>query len=147
MIPQELLQSASWSRQTRQHKTIRGPRSSSHRSGTSSAPWSRESSSPVLQVVKEMVEVDQIIHQIQNCRCASGDTTPRTNNPDNSKTMEIPQIQFLDRVVDVPVDEHIDYSCDSISDFQMEVVSKERCARSLMIVSLMRVEPAIVLTR
>ena len=40
--------------------------------------------------------------------------------------MEIPQIQFLDRVVDVPVDEHIDYSCESISDFPMEVVSKEK---------------------
>ena len=40
--------------------------------------------------------------------------------------MEIPQIQFLDRVVDVLVDGHTDYSCDSISDFQMEVVSKEK---------------------
>ena len=62
------------------------------------------------------------------------------------KTVEILPIQFLDRVVDVLVDEHIDDSCDCTSDFQMEVVSKEKCARSLMIVS-MRVEPATVLTR
>ena len=40
------------------------------------------------------------------------------------------------------VDEHRDYSNDSVSDFQMEVVSKEKCARSLMSVA-----PAIVLTR
>ena len=40
--------------------------------------------------------------------------------------MEIPQIQFLDRVLDVLVDGHMDHSCDSISDFQMEVVSKEK---------------------
>ena len=62
--------------------------------------------------------------------------------------MEILQIQFLDRVVDVPVDEHIDDSCYCTSDFQMEVVSKERYVRSLMTVSFkMHVEPAIVLTR
>ena len=42
----------------------------------------------------------------KNCRCDNGGTTPNTNHPDNSKTMEILQIQFLDRVVDVPVDEH-----------------------------------------
>ena len=35
-------------------------------------------------------------------------------------------MQFLDRVVDVPVDGRMDYSCDSILDFQMEVVSKEK---------------------
>ena len=52
------------------------------------------------------------------------------------KTVEALQIQFLDRVVDVLVDEHIDDSCDCISDFQTEVVSKEKCARSLMTVSL-----------
>ena len=46
------------------------------------------------------------------------------------------KLQFLDRVVDVPVDEHIDGSCDCTSDFQMEEVSKERYARSLMTVSL-----------
>ena len=40
--------------------------------------------------------------------------------------MEILQIQFLDRVVDVPVDEHTDYSCDCTSVFQMEAVSKEK---------------------
>ena len=40
--------------------------------------------------------------------------------------MEIPQIQFLDRVVDVPVYEHIDDSCDCVSDFQTEVVRKEK---------------------
>ena len=56
--------------------------------------------------------------------------------PINLKTVEVLQIQFLDRVVDVPVDEHIDDSCDCTSDFQMKVVSKERCARSLMTVSL-----------
>ena len=52
------------------------------------------------------------------------------------KTVEVLQIQFLDRVVDVLVDEHIDDSCDCISDFQTEVLSKEKCARSLMIASL-----------
>ena len=36
----------------------------------------------------------------------------------------------------MPVDEHIDDSCACTSDFQLEVVSKEKCARSLMIVSL-----------
>ena len=34
------------------------------------------------------------------------------------------------------VDEHVDDSCDCTSDFLVEVVSKEKCARSLMIVSL-----------
>ena len=75
-------------------------------------------------------------HRRQNCQCDSGGTTPNTNHPDNLKTVEVLQIQFLDRVVDVPVDEHTDDSCDYISDFQMEVVSKEKCARSLMTVSL-----------
>ena len=42
------------------------------------------------------------------------------------KTVEVLQIQFFDRVVDMPVDGHMDYSCDSIPDFQMEVVSKEK---------------------
>ena len=43
------------------------------------------------------------------------------------KTVEVLlQIQFLDRVVDVLVDGHMGYSCDSISDFQMEVVRKEK---------------------
>ena len=46
--------------------------------------------------------------------------------------MEILQIQFFDQVVDVLVDEHIGDSCDCTSDFQMEVVSKERYARSLL---------------
>ena len=32
----------------------------------------------------------------------------------------------------MPVDEHIDDSCDCTSAFQMEVVSKEKCARSLI---------------
>ena len=45
-------------------------------------------------------------------------------------------MQFFDRVLDVPVDEHTDDSCDCTSDFQMEVVSKERYARSKMTVSL-----------
>ena len=34
------------------------------------------------------------------------------------------------------VDEHIDDSCDCISDLQTEVVSKEKCAKSLMTASL-----------
>ena len=64
------------------------------------------------------------------------------------KTMEILQIQFLDRVVDVPVDEHIDGSCDCTSDFQMEVVSKEKVGEIIDdSEAYMRVEPAIVLTR
>ena len=36
----------------------------------------------------------------------------------------------------MPVDKHIDDSCDCTSDFQMEVVSKEKCEKSLMTVSL-----------
>ena len=64
----------------------------------------------VFQVVEEMVEVNQIIlpepyHRRQNCRCDSDGTTPSTNHPDNlKKTMEILQMQLLDRVVDVPVE-------------------------------------------
>ena len=86
------------------------------------------------------MEVDQIIpgayHRRQNCRCDSSGTTPNTNHQTIFLKVEVLQIQFLNRVVDVLVDEHIDDSCDCTSDFQMEVVSKEKCARSLMTVSL-----------
>ena len=58
--------------------------------------------------------------------------------------MEVLQIQFLDRVVDVPVDEHIDDNCDCTFGFQMEVVSKEKCEIIDDCETLMRVEPAIV---
>ena len=89
----------------------------------------------VFQVVKEMVEVDQIIvDRIVDVTVMVQRQIPSIQTI--SKTVEILQIQFLDRVVDVPVDEHIDDSCDCTSDFQMEVVSKERYARSLMTVSL-----------
>ena len=42
----------------------------------------------------ERIIVDRIVD------VTSDGTTPNTNHPDNSKTMEILQIQFLDRVVD-----------------------------------------------
>ena len=45
------------------------------------------------------------------------------------------------------VDEHMDYSRDCVSEFQMEVVSGERCAGSLMTVGPMHVEMKTVSTR
>ena len=60
-----------------------------------SSIWTDDSSTPVSCIIKGIVR--------QNRRCDSGGTSPNTNHPDNSKTKENPQIQFLDRVVDVPV--------------------------------------------
>ena len=38
------------------------------------------------------------------------------------------------------VNEHMDYGCDCVSDFQMEVLHEERCAETLITVGLMHVE-------
>ena len=45
------------------------------------------------------------------------------------------------------IDEHMDYSCDRIPDFLMEVVSKERRAETLIIVGLVFVSLATASTR
>ena len=45
------------------------------------------------------------------------------------------------------VDEHMDYWCICVSDFQMEVVSGERCAETVMIVGPMHVGTAAASTK
>ena len=45
------------------------------------------------------------------------------------------------------VNEHMNYGCNCVSDFQMEVLSRERCAETLIVVGLMHEEMVIVSTR
>ena len=69
-------------------------------------------------------------------RCNSDGAPPYQPSRQLKKQWRFYKYSSLIEWVDVPVDEHIDDSCDCTADFQIEMVNKERYARSLMTVSL-----------